>query len=350
MARRVETLVFTTLVLVVFATAAHAHVKWFYPYDVTIPPRPIGEVLNRGFITFYLISMVAVYLFYCVDRFLWRRGVLRETLSGLIISQEQAFWLMRIATSILFLSLFVIGLLGGPIYLTPELTTEGWLVPVIQLALGIVPLFRPTVPLAGVGIIVLYAMAMSQFGVFHLLDYPVFLGIAGFFIFAGMKGQGWVTARYVAIFAATGITLGWGAIEKFAYPNWTYPLLDDMPYLLMGFPPELYMVIAGFIEFNLAFVLLSSASVLSRLIAFAFNAIFILAIGIFGFIDAVGHLLIITVLIILAARGPTPARDFLVLPDKAIPTEAYFMTGLWMLAMNLLFIAYYGLHTILIGS
>ncbi|MBT6203057.1 MAG: hypothetical protein HOI34_05090, partial [Rhodospirillaceae bacterium] len=91
---------------------------------------------------------------------------------------------------------------------------------------------------------------------------------------------------------------------------------------------------AAFVEFNIVFILLSSASVASRFVAF-------------GLIDAVGHLVIIAVLVILTIRGPTSARYFLVLSDKSLWTEAYFMTGLYMLALNVMFMAYYGLYAVL---
>jgi len=35
---------------VVFASDAVAHVKWFAPYDLSLPPRPIGEVITPAFI------------------------------------------------------------------------------------------------------------------------------------------------------------------------------------------------------------------------------------------------------------------------------------------------------------
>ena len=60
------------------------------------------------------------------------------------------------------------------------------------------------------------------------------------------------------------------------------------------------MVLAGFVEFNVTYMLLSSASLLSRAFALGFGSIFALAIYKFGMIDAVGHLLIIAILFVLA--------------------------------------------------
>ncbi len=76
--------------------------------------------------------------------------------------------------------------------------------------------------------------------------------------------------------------------------------------------PPTFMVLAGFIEFTLTYMLLSSASLLSRAIALGFGSIFALAIFKFGMIDAVGHLLIMAILFVLivswADQGPQSRR------------------------------------------
>src|SRR5262249_7049930 len=153
--------------------------------------------------------------------------------------------------------------------------------------------------------------------------------------------SGWLMSRYIVLYATTAITLLWASIEKWAYPIWTVPLLTREPGLLMGLEPATYMVLAGFVEMNVTFMLLSSASLLSRAVAFSLGSIFVLAIYKFGLIDAIGHLLIIAILFILIVYGPTKGRNFLVLEQKSLWTEAYFMTGLYVLAFVLTFIAYY---------
>ena len=172
----------------------------------------------------------------------------------------------------------------------------------------------------------------------------MFLGMAVYFLLFNIHGERAVTTRYVFLFASVGLSLLWGAVAKWAYPQWSYPLLIEDPSLLMGMDPLFYMVLAGFVEFILTFILFSSTSVFARFIAFGFNMIFIAAIYKFGLIDAVGHLLIITVLLVLTLRGPTRARYFLVLSNKNLWAEAYFMTGLYILALNVMFLAFYGIY------
>jgi hypothetical protein len=95
---------------------------------------------------------------------------------------------------------------------------------------------------------------------------------------------------------------------------------------------------------------LSSASLLSRAIALGLASVFVLAIYKFGMIDAIGHLLIITILAVLVAYGPTRGRNLLVLEGKSVWTEAYFMTGLYILALVLVFTAFYGFHYLAYGN
>ena len=94
---------------------------------------------------------------------------------------------------------------------------------------------------------------------------------------------------------------------------------------------------------------MSSASLLSRALALGLMSVFVLAIAKFGMIDAIGHLLIIAILAVLVLHGPTEGRNFLVLNGKSLWTEAYFMTGLYVLAFVLIFTAFYGLHYLAYG-
>jgi len=128
-------------------------------------------------------------------------------------------------------------------------------VPWLQLALGFCALFRRTLPAVGLGIFGLFGLAIRNYGLFHLLDYLIFVGLGYFFVVATIKLGKWRQSGFVVLFAATGITLLWAAMEKFAYPEWSYAMLRSHPDMLMGLQPETFMVLAGFVEFSVAFVL-----------------------------------------------------------------------------------------------
>jgi hypothetical protein len=263
-----------------------------------------------------------------------------------------ANYIMRAAAGIFFLALFswwALGI-GQGFYLTPELKTASPVVPWIQLIMALAVISRYTVFLTGLGVFALYIAAAFNYGIFHMLDYMIFLGIGYYLTVSQTKSKPLLKSGFIVLFACTGLTLIWAAVEKFAYSHWTIAVLADKPHVTMGMSPPIFMKVSGFVEFFVTFILLGAVSVVGRLISLGFMSVFVLAVYEFGVLDAVGHLMIVAILWVLIVRGPTDARNMLVLPDKSLFTEAYFMTGLYFLAFVMIFILYYGIHYYSYGS
>jgi hypothetical protein len=94
------------------------------------------------------------------------------------------------------------------------------------------------------------------------------------------------------------VTLIWGGIEKFAYPEWSLPMMLDKPFLSLGVEPETAMFMYGFGEIALSFGLLFfrvGSQVAAGLLLFVFVA----AVPPFGWVDLVGHSGIIVALVLL---------------------------------------------------
>ena len=153
--------------------SAHAHIKWFADYDLTKPPLPIGEVLTRPFVTLFLASLVFIYAFFWVDRAVLRKGILEDVLRRYTLSEPRAFMIMRAAAFLFFASVGLYGFMVRPFFLTPELTTYALWIPGVQIGIALCALNRRTVPLIGLGMILLYSVATYQYGIFHLLDYVI---------------------------------------------------------------------------------------------------------------------------------------------------------------------------------
>jgi hypothetical protein len=329
---------------------ALAHVKWFVEFDNAKAPLPISEVLTRTFITFFIASVAVTYLFFVGDRYAYKKGYLVALDERLRSFDALSIHVMRGSAAVFFLSLFAFHFFTGTsFFLTPELKTASPFVPWIHLAIGLCALSRHTAPIVGVGILGLYGASVHEYGLYHLIDYLIFLGIAYFFLVTTIEKGRWKKSGFVVLYALMGLTLLWASVEKWGYPQWTYPLLARDPSLLMGMDPYPYMVLAGFVEFDVIFLLLGAASIVTRVIALALETIFVLAIFKFGLIDAVGHLMIIAILFVLIVRGPTEARNILVLREKSVWMEAYFMTGLYFLAFVTIFLMYYGFHYLYYG-
>ncbi len=332
--------------LAICATAAHAHVKWFVEYDVTKPPLPIGEVLDGTFVKMFLVSVAACYLFFLADRFIYEEGYLAEFDKKLKLFDNAANYIMRTAAGVFFFALFLWWTLGfgQSFYLTPELKTTVVYVPWIHLIMALCVVSRHTTFITGLGVFFLYIAAGFDYGIFHVLDYLIFLGIGYYLCVSNTVSKKLLKSGFVVLFACTGLTLIWASVEKFAYADWTNPLFQEKPHMLMGLTPATFMKLSGFMEFFITFILLGAVSVVGRLVSLGFMSVFVLAVFEFGMVDAVGHLMIVAILFVLIVRGPTDARNMLVLPDKSLFTEAYFMTGLYFLAFVMIFILYYGIH------
>ena len=341
------------LPLIFFVDTARAHVKWFVPFDISEPPTPIGTIIDSTFVWMFIVSVVCCYLFFLADRYIYEEGYFAEFDRKLKMFDNVANTIMRVAAGIFFLCLFGWWALGygQSFYLTPELKTASNVVPWIHLVISVCALAsRRTAPITGIGVFFLWFAAAFAYSLFHMLDYMIFLGIAYFLTVSTAKSKNWAKSGFVVLFACTGLTLIWAAVEKFAYAQWTNPILDQSPHITMGMSADTFMKLSGFMEFFITFILLGAVSVVGRLISLGFMSIFVLAVFEFGAVDAIGHLMIVAILWVLIVRGPTDARNMLVLPDKSLFTEAYFMTGLYYLAFVTIFILYYGIHHLTFGN
>ena len=103
------------------------------------------------------------------------------------------------------------------------------LVPWLQLGMAVCLIWRRTMPLAGLGIVVLFGMAAKQYGAFHLADYPIFLGVALYLALRGFDMDFFGMRPLDIVRWAAAITLMWASIEKWAYPEWSFPAVHHPP-------------------------------------------------------------------------------------------------------------------------
>ena len=284
------------------ADDAQAHVKWFCSYDVAEQPRGLAKVFCPQFWGLAGLAMAS----------LVAACALETTFIGqaLLNALDRITRWIRLHTALVVRGVCVFFFVSlwhmGGVLLTPELKISSVIVPWLQLAIAICLLFRPTTAFSALGIVVLYALAEWNYGPFHLMDYPIFLGIALYLALAGVQlelGYGW---RHVDILRwGAAVTLMWASVEKWAYPDWSFPLLTMYPEMKMGFDRELYMRAAGVVEFTLAFALLWTPLV-RRFAALILAGMFTSAIFEFGMLDAIGHSAIIAVLLAIIADDARP--------------------------------------------
>lgn len=316
--------------------SAEAHVKWFCAFDVAGQPRGLENVLCPDFeylIGLSVIALLAGALFEGTHIGLAMQRSMDRVTAPILDRTELMF---RAGTAFFFIAVWGF----GGVLLTPELKTDSTLIGAIQVGIAAGMLSRRTMPLSALGIVVLYAVALYNYGLFHLLDYPVFLGVAAYLALTGLQRDFFGIKAIDIVRWTAGITLMWASIEKWAYPEWTYPLLTQHPGMTLGFDTDFYMRSAGAVEFALAFALVWTPLV-RRVAAIMLTPMFIGAVVTFGKVDMIGHTLIVVVLFAIAAdnRG---SRELVRYP--------YLMPVGYAAALALFMAAYYGGHSALFGT
>lgn len=333
--RRFATLfVYSGLFWLCYPFSAEAHVKWFAPFDITAPPKPLAEVLTLGFWQWTVVSAAALWLCSLIGRTELGAALLRSIDHPSTWLRNNSEYFMRAGVAAFFISLWVL----GTVIITPELKTNVAAISWLQAGIALGMLWRRTLILSALGICFLYVFAIAHYGPFHMADYPIFLGAAAYLGLTGLGIQVFGMRPIDVARWGAGITLMWASIEKWAYPEWTFPLLERRPHLTMGIDAELYMLLAGVIEFVLAFALLWTPFV-RRISAIILGTMFISAVFEFGKIDAIGHMLIIVMLLIFAADDEPKVER----PPILAPTY-------YGIALVITCLAYYGLHAIVFGS
>ena len=354
--RRVSAIIGLALGVSLFCTGqASAHVKWFCAYNIAGQPRGLENVLCPDFEALVLVAFTMLLFGYVVE---WSAigtalvAALNRVTRGL---RDDTETIMRATCGFFFVACWA----NGGVILTPELKTASPFIPWIQLALAAGLIWRETLIFTAVGITGLFAYAVYQYGIFHLLDYPIFLGIAAYFALTGLKRDFFGMRPIDLVRYSAAVTLMWASVEKWAYPQWTFPLFVTHPAMSLGFNPEFYMRAAGMVEFTLSFALILTPLV-RRSAAIILCTMFIAAVPEFGKIDAIGHAPIIAVMLgIIGDDAPSRRRFHLWLGIKenlarfkvAISGWDFVLIPAAYCAALVSFLAiYYVLHSVLYGT
>jgi hypothetical protein len=313
---------------------ADAHVKWFSHYSVPQQPLPLHQVFNPIFWQYTATAAVLLWVLGYFERKQLGVAILRsfDRMGAGLKPRIEALY--RGGGACFFVALWVL----GNIIMTPELKTDWKFIPWLQLAIAIGMFWRRTLPLSALGIAFLYAYGVYVYGIFHMLDYPIFLGVAAYLALVALDLDFFGLRPLDVARWAAALTLMWAAMEKWAYPDWTYPVLATHPEISMDLNARFYMITAGVLEFSLAFALLCSP-LIRRLASLVLTMMFISAVFDFGKIDAIGHSMIIVILLgILVDEKPDRQHPALLAPVAYCGALAAYLAGYW------------GLHAVLYGT
>jgi hypothetical protein len=322
--------------LLLLPAQSQAHIKWFCAYDTTVPPLPIAEVLTPTFIAVAVMFSGVIFTAFVIDRAVNTKDWARRLDERIFRSEATTNTIIRVSVAILFVVLWD----GGTTILTPELKTTSPLIPWVQLAIAASMASRTTMKFGAAGIMALYIYAVQAYGAFHLMDYPIFPAVALYLALAGAEHPQVRALRLPLLYTGIALTMMWGAIEKFGYPYWTFPLLAAHPQLTFGLTFEQFMCIAGFVEFSLAFFMVTGTALL-RLSCAALFTLLASAIPEFGKIDAVGHMLIMAGLVAMIVAGQRTIQLPLRLSRGGVVAQAGTLTAGYVATIVALFMLYY---------
>jgi hypothetical protein len=317
------------------STTATAHVKWFVDCNVSDDPLPAQAVLTATFLLFFTLFLIVLYLG-CVAE----RAALGANISQLLDRyvaplHHRADDLLRSVAAVSFALLWA----DGGLIVTPELKASSIWLSAIQLLIPMYMFARATLPAAGAGIIVLYGFGAATYGLFHMLDYPVFVGLGVFFALSVSQNASLLAFRFDFLRWTVACSLLWPSIEKFVYPGWVAPIAIAHPEVTLGFDVATVVTAAGVVEFGLSFALFWTP-LIRRLAALALMALLTAATFDFGKMDGIGHLMIIAILMVVFAH-PGDAHE------RCRPALAPLAGGMTLAAVIFL---YTGGHALYYGS
>jgi hypothetical protein len=315
---------------------AVAHVKWFCAYDTAVPPLPILDVVTLSFAAVAAGFCSLMFVAYVLDRAINTTAWAGRFDDAVALYESYSEIIIRLGVGVLFIVLWS----TGDTILLPELKTTNSLVPWLQLVIAASMLFPVTLILGAAGIMGLYGYAVFQYGAFHMMDYPIVPGVAVYLGLATSRDSNVNALRLPVLYSSVAATMMWGAIEKFGYPYWTLPLMADHAKLTLGFGFDRFMNIAGFVEFSLAFFMVTGTALL-RWSCLALLVLLVSAIPAFGRNDAIGHLLLVVGLLAMIISGQRTIQMPAIVTQAGILTQAGLLTFGYILTITAAFALYY---------
>jgi hypothetical protein len=316
-------------------TTATAHVKWFVNCNVSDDPLPAQAVFTPTFFLFFTLFLVVLYVGCTAERTALGASILQLLDRYAAPLHRRADDLLRSAAAVSFALLWA----DGGLIITPELKASSIWLSAIQVLVAMYMFGRATLPAAGAGIILLYGYGVATYGLFHMLDYPVFVGLGVFFALSVSQNARLQAFRFDFLRWTVAGTLLWPSIEKFVYPGWVAPIAITHPEITLGFDVATVVTAAGVVEFGLSFALFWTPLV-RRLAALALIVVLTAATFDFGKVDGIGHLMIIAILLVVFAH-PGGAHD------RRHPALAPLAGGI---ALPAVIFLYTGAHALYFGS
>lgn len=293
MRQRIRLLPISAVLFLALPMSANAHVKWFT--DVHPEKESIINIISPLFMGLTLLTAIVLAILTQVLPAISRWSFAQKT--------DAALDRLRVFSTVILkyglAAALLIQVLSGTLFV-PEFETASLLDSVL-LWIAIVLLVIPHHLATKLGaLVVLWLLAQLTFrvGWFHMLDYGFYFAIVGVLFAEKTRIERW---GFPLLYLGTGLSLCWVAVEKWVYPSMAIDIIEHHHVPTFGFAPEVFIVMAAFIEFIVGYLLV--VGILNRLLSFVLTGIFVLTTMLFGMTELIGHFMIHIVLLIFIIEG-----------------------------------------------
>jgi hypothetical protein len=281
-----------------FPLVSHAHIKWFSSYGFEQAPLSLSAVFaSPYFWPLFALSLLSLPAIVFLDRLAENSKAYRKFNLFLDRYASNSHLIMRVAMAAVLLMSWQADSIIAPEIAIPS-PIWGW----VELLLAVLLLFRETSHISGLGILIFYAMGITNHGLFHMLDYVVYPAVGLFFVLSHFKNERVRNLRLPVLYSGLGFSLCWVAFEKLIYPYWGISVLEQAPALTMGFAKDFFLEGAAFVEFTLGYLLI--ICLLQRPLAVVITVVFIITTSFFGKTEVMGHTMLHGALLVFIVAGP----------------------------------------------
>ena len=272
---------------------AEAHVKWF----TTVEPQKesIEHIVSPAFLFFALVAAVVLASLTLFIPKMAEWGPMIKWENRLSSLRKYSRYILKYGTAIALIIQMVNGTLFAPEFHIHN--TVAVVLTWITIGFLLIPHHIST-KLGATILLGLFIYETIHHGVFHMLDYGFYVAIIGVLLVGNTKLE---KVGFPFLYLGTGLSLSWVAVEKWVYPDMALDIVARHHVPTFGFAPELFVVMAAFIEFVVGYLLV--VGILNRVLGFVVTGIFISTTMLFGMTEVIGHFMIHIVLVIFIIEG-----------------------------------------------
>jgi hypothetical protein len=326
-----------TLLALLFGTPfiAQAHVKWFSDFSFADPPLTLEAALTSTFGALAALTFIIMGALVFLDERLQELPVYKSIVNWLSARKDQALVVLRVGMGVTLLLSWQADRL-----LAPDLAAPSALVGWMQFVVALLLVLPATTPLAGVGVLVLYGIAIANFGAFYMLDYFAFVGV-GVYLLVARSGNARIRGlRLPALYFSIGFSLMWLGLEKIIYPQWGIYILQQNPQLTLGLDVGFFLLSAAFVELALGYLLI--IGLLERPLSLVVTLVFFTTTLVFGKVEIIGHTILHAALLVFLLEGPGRTYPAPIRIHQQLGLRIAFAAVNFILLLGILLVAYSG--------